>query len=113
MTLTKRELEDINEELVLENRRLRAENGCLVSTLANSTAQYKELSARQAEYEERYRELTEQYGKLEEQYKELNIRQEELDERNKELTEQYGRLTRRYERLKSTLIASLDEEQSA
>jgi predicted nuclease with TOPRIM domain len=57
MALTKRELEDINEELQLEIGRLRAENARLASTLASATAQYAELSERTERLERRYARL--------------------------------------------------------
>ena len=59
MGLTKRELEDLNEELQLEIGRLRAENECLTSSLASATAQYVALSARTERLERRYARLKE------------------------------------------------------
>ena len=57
MALTKRELEEINEELVLENRRLRAEVESLTATLSSSGARLREL-------EELYAKLTRRYERL-------------------------------------------------
>lgn len=44
--MTKRELEDLNEELQLEIRRLRTENARLTTALANSTEQLRLLTER-------------------------------------------------------------------
>ena len=57
MGLTKRELEDLNEELQLEIGRLRAENTRLANTLARTTEQYRQLSARTERLERRYARL--------------------------------------------------------
>ena len=57
MGLTKRELEDLNEELQLEIGRLRAENTRLASTLASTTEQYRQLSERTERLERRYARL--------------------------------------------------------
>ncbi len=59
MAWTKRELEDLNEELQLEIARLRAENERLAISLASATAQYAELSARTERLERRYARLKE------------------------------------------------------
>ncbi len=59
MVVTKRELEDINEELTLEVRRLRAENERLRSLLASATEQSRQLTERTERLERRYRRLKE------------------------------------------------------
>jgi predicted nuclease with TOPRIM domain len=57
MGLSKRGLEEINEELVLENRRLRAEVERLTATLSSSSGRLREL-------EELYARLTRRYARL-------------------------------------------------
>jgi hypothetical protein len=57
MALTKRGLEEINEELVLENRRLRAEVESLTRTLRSSSARLRELEELYAKLERRYERL--------------------------------------------------------
>ena len=57
MGLTKRELEEINEALQAELRRLWAENARLTSTLASATARNGELEALYARLERRYARL--------------------------------------------------------
>ena len=59
MVVTKRELEDINEELTLEVRRLRAENERLRSLLASATEQSRQLTERTERLERRYARLKE------------------------------------------------------
>jgi hypothetical protein len=58
MGLTKRGLEEINEELVLENRRLRAEVEQLTRTLSSSGARLRELEELYAKLTRRYERLT-------------------------------------------------------
>jgi hypothetical protein len=58
MGLSKRGLEDLNEELVLENRRLREEVETLTRTLSSSSARLRELEALYAKLTRRYERLT-------------------------------------------------------
>jgi predicted nuclease with TOPRIM domain len=57
MALTKRELEEINEELQRRAHELAAENGRLTSTLSSSTARLRELEGLYAKLERRYERL--------------------------------------------------------
>ena len=55
--VTKRELEDLNEELQLEMRRLRTENVRLTKALASTTEQLRLLTEQTAKLETRYTRL--------------------------------------------------------
>src|SRR5690348_9559575 len=52
--VTKRELEDLNEELQMEIRRLRTENARLTTALGSSTEQLRLLTERTEKLETRY-----------------------------------------------------------
>jgi len=57
MALTKREIENLNEELQLEIARLKAENESLKSSLANAAELAKLWQEQFAKLETRYRQL--------------------------------------------------------
>jgi len=63
-TITKAELEIINEELQLEVRRLTTENARLSAALAQLTRQYEELKNSVTRESERTRKLERRYARL-------------------------------------------------
>jgi chromosome segregation ATPase len=57
MTLTKRELEDLNEALQEKLKKLTNENLDLTHSLGSATAQYRQLTERLTRLEQRYTRL--------------------------------------------------------